>query len=1066
MAADIIDIPSPPQIPVLGHLLQLPKGKLVQHLLEVSRQFDGIFQINFAGVKVPFVYSAELVAEISDETRFRKYIRPPLLFLRDIGGDGLFTAHGDEPNWGKAHRVLLPAFGQRAMKGYFDRMLDVAQQLVRKWETRAGSDILVADDMTRLTLDTIALTGFDYRFNSFAAERLHPFLEAMVRVLSEAMNKLTRLPIQNKFRRQRAYRADIAAMNQLVDEVIRQRREHPVASNDLLNLMLTAVDPQTQEPLDDLNIRHQVITFLIAGHETTSGLLTFALYFLMRHPHVLAQAYAEVDRVLPGDTVPAYAHLSQLDVIERVLKETLRLWPTAPGFAVAPYETTIIGGRYRIYKDQVVSVSLPALHRDKKVWADPESFDIDRFRPEAEAKLPRHAYKPFGNGQRACIGRQFALTEAKLALAMILQNFALSDPHDYRLDIKETLTLKPDAFSLRAKRRRSHERFTAPASAPDTLPAAAENVRALRANGDRLTVLYGTNLGTSREVAQHIAEQAGHMGFEATEAPLDDYAAALPEDGLLIAVTATYNGKAPDSARATADAIARGAFATIKRPHLKYAVLGCGDSQWPDYQAFPTLLDATLAGTGASQIVPRGAADANTDFNGAVEHWLNHLWQALGAANATAARAAPRVRVTYTTAAALRAAVFPASVHTLTVIDNEELVRDPTGLWDHALEAPRSSTRHITLQLSETTEYRSGDHLGVYPRNRPERVRAVLDRLGLNAPAVVTLAADSPLAKHLPLGKPVALTQLLADFIELQDAATRGDVRRLLGHTACPHTKTRLEKLLADDDVSLDYFQKEIIDKRVSVYDLLLRFPAIELPLDAFLDICSPMRPRFYSISSSALASPRVLAITVGTTVGQSVSGEQEYKGVASAYLHDITPGTEVSAYLRRPEPPFAPTDDAQIPMILIGPGTGFAPFRGFLQERAAQQSQGRRIAPSLVFYGCRHPQHDWFYQDEMRRWEKEGVAKLHLAFSTVPSHPHRFVQDTLWSERSAVWTALQAGGTVYVCGDGRLMAPAVRDTLIRIHMDRKKSTRDEASAWLQAMINSGHYRQDVFGDM
>src|SRR3990172_1283288 len=232
MAADIIDIPSPPQMPVLGHLLQLPKRKLVQHLLEVSRQFDGIFQINFAGIKVPFVYSAELVAEISDETRFRKYIRPPLLFLRDIGGDGLFTAHGDEPNWGKAHRVLLPAFGQRAMKGYFDRMLDVAQQLVRKWETRAGSDILVADDMTRLTLDTIALTGFDYRFNSFAAERLHPFLEAMVRVLSEAMNKLTRLPIQNKFRRQRAYRADIASMNQLVDEGIRQRREHPVARSE------------------------------------------------------------------------------------------------------------------------------------------------------------------------------------------------------------------------------------------------------------------------------------------------------------------------------------------------------------------------------------------------------------------------------------------------------------------------------------------------------------------------------------------------------------------------------------------------------------------------------------------------------------------------------------------------------------------------------------------------------------------------------------------------------------------------------------------------------------------
>ena len=419
-------IPQPKGLPWLGNLLQLPKDRVAQTFLEISRQFpQGLYQLDFVGRCVPFVYSADLVAELCDETRFRKLIGPPLSFLRAGAGDGLFTAHQDEPNWGKAHRILLPAFSQRAMKGYFDVMLEVANALADKW-TRQGpdADISVADDMTRLTLDTISLAGFGYRFDSFKTPALHPFLEAMAGVLSEAMGKLTRLPFKDRFMHEhhRRFEQDVAAMHQLVDEVIRKRRhaqDGGTGASDLLGLMLNARDPVTDLPLDDTNIRFQVITFLIAGHETTSGLLTFALYMLLRHPAVLAQAYAEVDRVLPGDTVPQYAHLAQLDVIERVLKETLRLWPTAPSFGVAPYEDTRIGGRYAIRKDQRVVTLLMALHRDPAVWDRPEVFDIDRFLPENEARIHPHAYKPFGNGERACIGRQFALTEAKLALAEI-----------------------------------------------------------------------------------------------------------------------------------------------------------------------------------------------------------------------------------------------------------------------------------------------------------------------------------------------------------------------------------------------------------------------------------------------------------------------------------------------------------------------------------------------------------------------------------------------------------------------------------------------------------------------
>jgi cytochrome P450/NADPH-cytochrome P450 reductase len=455
MPATASTIPAPAGLPLVGNLLQIPRGRLTQHLMGLAGRFDGIFDIDFAGVRVPFVTSAALVAELCDEKRFRKTIKPPLSLLRAVAGDGLFTAHGDEPNWGKAHRILTPAFGQRARRAYFDAMHEVAGQLVSSWSSRHGEPLEVADDMTRLTLDTIALCGFGYRFDSFAAPELHPFLQAMGRVLDETMGRLTRLVFVSRlrWRANRRFDQDVAAMHALVDDVIRRRRAHADSTRDLLGLMLEAVDPVTGGRLDDENIRYQVITFLIAGHETTSGLLSFVLYLLTQHPEVTARARAEVDAVLPGGRPPVYEDLASFDVIDRILKEALRLWPTAPAFAVAPFEDTTLGGRYLIERDRRVTVLLPALHRDPAVWSDPERFDIDRFLPHNEARIPTHAYKPFGNGQRSCIGRQFAIMEAKLAIALIVQQFEFEAADDYHLAVRETLTLKPDRFRLRVRRR-------------------------------------------------------------------------------------------------------------------------------------------------------------------------------------------------------------------------------------------------------------------------------------------------------------------------------------------------------------------------------------------------------------------------------------------------------------------------------------------------------------------------------------------------------------------------------------------------------------------------------------
>ncbi len=1055
-----VNIPSLPALPVLGHMHQVPTGKLQQYILETSRNFpEGIFRIQFGPYPVLFVSDPDLVAELSYETRFRKMPTGPLLELRKLAGDALFTAYSEEPNWGKAHRILMPAFSQRAMRGYFGMILDVTEQLVEKWTALAGQDILVSDDMTRLTLESIALAGFGQKFGSFEREELDPFLQAMNVALDHVNRNLARLPIQKRIaakREARQFGAAATAMNTMVDGLVASRRVAPEPeAQDLLNLMLTAVDPETGESLDDVNIRQQVVTFLIAGHETTSGLLTFAIHLLLRNPHTLARAYAEVDRILPGDTRLEYGHIAMFDVISRVLDEALRVWPTAPGFTVAAFKSETIGNGYRMARDRPINIVTTALHRNPKVWDRPDEFDIDRWLPENDEERHPHAYKPFGSGARACIGRQFALLEAKIALSVILQKFDLSDPHGYRLEIKETVTIKPDKFVVRARRRRPEERLlmAPPPSRSDDLP----DVGSVAGAGQTLTVLYGTSLGTARDVAEQIAERAANDGFRVATMTLDAALATPPEDGVLVAVTATYNGRAPDTAVRLETAIENGDLAALRWPTMRFAVLGIGNSQWPNFQAFPKRLDAALEGTGAQRLIPRGVADGDGDFDGAVDAFIKSLWASLGATLGTASDAS--FALTVLDRGAERLATLPGEPAAFEVLANDELVVPaPTGLWDFAKEAPRGSTRAIRVQLPSGSSYETGDHLAIYARNRREIVEAALERLAAVGDTLVRLDGASSRLRHLPFGRTLTIRELLEDYVDLQETVSRRVIEQLAGVTGCPPSRRELDRL------SGEAYQSEIADKRVTLLDLLRRDPAIEATLDQFVAMSPAIQPRFYSIASSPRVLPDAVDLLVGTTVAPAWSGLGQHEGLASTYMRDAAPGDQVPGFIRRPNPPFAPPADPAAPIILIGPGTGFAPFRGFLQDRAARRNAGDRVGETHLFYGCRHPDHDWFYRDEMEAWAADGVVTLHMAFSAVPEHPWRFVQDALWAQQEQIWRAIEAGGTVYVCGDGRFMAPAVRDTLIRVHMQQVGTTHAHASDWLEAMIADGRYHQDVFG--
>ncbi|HEX8389664.1 MAG TPA: reductase, partial [Sphingomonas sp.] len=449
--------------------------------------------------------------------------------------------------------------------------------------------------------------------------------------------------------------------------------------------------------------------------------------------------------------------------------------------------------------------------------------------------------------------------------------------------------------------------------------------------------------------------------------------------------------------------------------------------------------------------------DGQGDFDGAVAAFVRDLWRALGA-TAAPSEATSSLSLRPIDLAEVRAQALPEHAQRLEIVRNDELVTPAApGLWDFAQEPPRPSTRLVTVRLPAGQSYHTGDHVAVYARNRPDLVERAIARLGLDGAAQLRVEGQGGRFKHLPLGQTVTIRQLLTDFVELSETLPRRALAVVAEHSRCPDIKQRLAALEAAYD-------EEVAAKRLTLLDLLDAHPAAELTLDAFVELSPAIAPRFYSIASSPLVSPDAADLIVGTIAAPAWSGLGEHRGFASGYMAGKQPGDTVYGYVRRPNPPFAPPADASLPTILIGPGTGFAPLRGFLQEREAARDRGEQVGRNLLFFGCRHPDHDWICRPAMERWRDLGLAELHLAFSAVLQHPWRYVQDALWAEQERVWAALEAGAHVYLCGDGKHMAPAVRDTLIRIWMQQVGGEHAQGSEWLNALIEDGRFHQDVFG--
>ncbi|KAH8657534.1 NADPH--cytochrome P450 reductase-like protein [Tricladium varicosporioides] len=948
-------IPQPPSLPILGNLLDLRDPEAPLYALEnLAETYGPIYKLSKGKANIIAVSSTAMVEELMDETRFVK--APPLALGKEkekpgegnTGNSsgrpaGLFTATNEDPDWAQAHRILVPAFGPLAIEGMFNQMKDIATQLLLKW-ARRGPDarIVVTDDFTRLTLDTIGLCTMDFRFNSFYSDNMHPFIEAMVGFLTENSNRTKRLPIVTSLMKRKAkqLKSNQDFMFHTGTELVTERRADPCASNksDLLSSIVNGKDQKTSLGMRDELIVANIITFLIAGHETTSGLLSFAFLQLLKNPIAYQAAQNEVDAVLGRDTI-SLSHLSKLLYLNGVLRETIRLTPPVPAIQkeLAPgcsgSKATLGNGRYQIEPDDKIAILIGVMKREASVYGeDAKEFKPERMMDGNFEKLPSAAGKPFGNGARGL-------------MALLLQNFdfQLHDPA-YKLRIKQTLTIKPKDLIMRAHLRHGMgamelEQFLrGTGSAVTKLPVGSSPLvnsqESSSENQKIILILYGSNTGTCAEFARRLAVIAAEHDFEAQVKELDAVVTTqLPKGMPVVIIISSYEGNPPDNAARFVGWIS--ILGQDSLSGIEYAVFGCGHHDWPTtYQRIPTLIDSTLDSCSAKRLAPRGATGSGKgNMSGDYEDWLTGLlWPALG--SSTSNKSAPP-----TSELGIEMSNM-AGVSNFRVDVQEGKVLD-TGLLTDPSEPPK---RHLEIQLPEDTTYECGDYLAVLPLNSEEHVGNIMSRFALRDDAIVIIKGQE--IGMLPLDTPLSVKDLLASHLELFEVASKRIIQACAHFSSDPNLRAHLEYITSTPAI----FESQVLTPHLTVISLLNQHPSINLLFPVFISSLSPLRLRYYSISSSPLANPGTCTITYSIHTIMAPNSQEQYHGVCGSYLSSLTPGMSIRCSIRPSSKALfrLPHNHSETPLLMFCAGTGLAPFRGFIQQRAILHSANphRALAP------------------------------------------------------------------------------------------------------------------------
>jgi cytochrome P450 len=429
------ELPSGPKgFPLIGSALQFKRDPLA-FVTRCFREYGDVVRVSLGYGNMYLLFHPEHIDHVLHRSQ-HNFIKGAAFQLRlSFLGNGLLTSNG-EP-WRIQRNMTQPVFQHKQIAGYGELMVRCALEEISTWEPGQLRDVHA--DLQRLTLRIITKTVLDCDLQDETIERIGCLMSVMAGYLEDLLSTtqiMRRLPTPSALR----FKRSVRELEQIVYAIIQQRRRNGCDRQDLLSRLLTTRDGDGT-PLTPQAIRDQIITLILAGHETTAVLLSFCFHLLSQHPRTEAKVVSELAEVL-GDRLPTVADIPRLQYANRVIQETMRLYPPVWATAREAVEDCEIGG-YAVPKGTQLVPCLWVVHRDRRWFDQPEAFRPERWGDDLAKRLPRCAFLPFGEGPRTCIGNHFAMAETVLVLTTILRQYHLLPIPGQTLRLQPTVTLRP-----------------------------------------------------------------------------------------------------------------------------------------------------------------------------------------------------------------------------------------------------------------------------------------------------------------------------------------------------------------------------------------------------------------------------------------------------------------------------------------------------------------------------------------------------------------------------------------------------------------------------------------------